>query len=1004
MTICRYNLSDRFMCTTNKKLYPYSGSSAIYTIANTAHESVTYMSSIGWKGGTFPGKLGNVDRRSVGITNRGWLPTRTGRDPMPNQLPPSYDGLQRGTSSNNHRGGWIISQRGDPGNTTNSREFCLSDFPGGKEGWGPETSSKPEMLKSVHEGRAFQDGRTPSPSRSYPSRRLDGQVGPEGCISPGPHSPRSSKIPGVWLEQQILPVQMPAFRVVYSSPGLHQTTKTSSWFSETDRMPPDNLLRRHPISTSGQGSAVQNLTVSLPAVSVPGIVNQRQKVLVNSTPTNGFFRLPPVLPNITDICTIRKDEENSTKCHQNANTGPGYHQRNGQVCRESSGNSPCFSLGSSALQSPTIHDECSSPSPIPAGESSVLVQHKSATGRTEQGRFEMVDTAGQKDNRITNPATTTLDANRVRCINQGMGCSTEHSDTNRGCVVSTGSHQSHQLLRAIGGIPSTQILWQDLESYDSPASVGQFYSSDLHQSERGHLLPETVSASHLSVGMVPRQEHHTVSRAPPRDSQCSSGCGIENGERSLRLDAKPSCVSEDHDSDGSTRDRPVCLQVNQTTSALLQLEARPRGRGHGCLPPGLGKGTRFCQPTLVPHTPVLNQGQDRGGEDGPSGSLVENAIMVPGITGATGGLSKSSPTSTRSSSDAIRSGFSNATRSPNTDRLFHLRESFTSQGFSPEASDLMLASWRPKTNTNYGSCFARWADWCKQRDRDPLKGPISDIVNFLAELFSKGYQYQSLNAYRSAIASAHERIDGMSIGQHPAITRVLKGAYQSRPPLPRYSSFWDVGVVIEYLKTLGPNESLSLRMLTLKTTMLMALTRPSRAADLCSLDIQARSYVTNGVIFRATHLSKQSRASKPLADFFFPAFQEDVNVCPVSTLRVYEDRTLQFRNDGTGEMKSKLFLSWIGKHSPVSSSTIARWLKTCMLGAGIDINAFKPHSVRGATCSKAAGVGVTTKDILDAADWSSEGTFQRFYHRQDKDITAFGMAVLSSSDSSKTTC
>ena len=146
------------------------------------------------------------------------------------------------------------------------------------------------------------------------------------------------------------------------------------------------------------------------------------------------------------------------------------------------------------------------------------------------------------------------------------------------------------------------------------------------------------------------------------------------------------------------------------------------------------------------------------------------------------------------SSDAIRSGFSNATRSPNTDRLFHLRESFTSQGFSPEASDLMLASWRPKTNTNYGSCFARWADWCKQRDRDPLKGPISDIVNFLAELFSKGYQYQSLNAYRSAIASAHERIDGMSIGQHPAIIRVLKGAYQSRPPLPRYSSFsnlWD---------------------------------------------------------------------------------------------------------------------------------------------------------------------------------------------------------------------
>ena len=136
----------------------------------------------------------------------------------------------------------------------------------------------------------------------------------------------------------------------------------------------------------------------------------------------------------------------------------------------------------------------------------------------------------------------------------------------------------------------------------------------------------------------------------------------------------------------------------------------------------------------------------------------------------------------------------------------------------------MLASWRPKTNTNYGSCFARWTDWCKHRNRDPLKGPVSDIVHFLADLYARGYQYQSLNSYRSAITSAHERVVGMNNGEHPAISRVLKGAYQSRPPALCYSAFWDVGVVIEYLKTLRHNEWLSLCMLTLKTTMLMALT------------------------------------------------------------------------------------------------------------------------------------------------------------------------------------
>jgi len=49
--------------------------------------------------------------------------------------------------------------------------------------------------------------------------------------------------------------------------------------------------------------------------------------------------------------------------------------------------------------------------------------------------------------------------------------------------------------------------------------------------------------------------------------------------------------------------------------------------------------------------------------------------------------------------------------------------------------------------------------------------------------------------------------------------------------------------------------------------------------------------------------------------------------------------------------------------------------------AGIDIFIFKAHSVRGASCSTVAGASITTKDILDAADWSSEGTFQWFYCR-----------------------
>ena len=183
----------------------------------------------------------------------------------------------------------------------------------------------------------------------------------------------------------------------------------------------------------------------------------------------------------------------------------------------------------------------------------------------------------------------------------------------------------------------------------------------------------------------------------------------------------------------------------------------------------------------------------------------------------------------------------------------------------------------------------------------------------------------------------------------------------------------------------------------------MALTRPARSVDLSKLDIGARSFSEAGVTFKVQHLSKQSRASKPLADFFYPRFPEDQTIFPVVTLQAYEARTMEFRARSTGNKKTLLFLSWIGKYYPVTGSTIARWLKTCLTAAGINTSIFKAHSVRGASSSTAASVGVTTVDILKAADWSSAGTFQKFYLRptiDSGDKSSFGTAVLSSAQAS----
>ena len=105
------------------------------------------------------------------------------------------------------------------------------------------------------------------------------------------------------------------------------------------------------------------------------------------------------------------------------------------------------------------------------------------------------------------------------------------------------------------------------------------------------------------------------------------------------------------------------------------------------------------------------------------------------------------------------------------------------------------------------------------------------MLNFLAKLYKDGYQYSSINSYRSAISSVYEKIDGYNIGQHPLVTRLIKGFFHVRPPLPRYTQTWSVQLVLDYLLSLGENKTLSLKHLSWKVAMLLALTRPSRSAD-----------------------------------------------------------------------------------------------------------------------------------------------------------------------------
>ena len=93
----------------------------------------------------------------------------------------------------------------------------------------------------------------------------------------------------------------------------------------------------------------------------------------------------------------------------------------------------------------------------------------------------------------------------------------------------------------------------------------------------------------------------------------------------------------------------------------------------------------------------------------------------------------------------------------------------------------------------------------------------------------------------------------------------------------------------------------------------------------------------------------------------------------------------------------QLFLSILASHNPVSSSTIARWIKQTLQASGVDVSTFSAHSTKGAATIAAALAGISTQEIMNQAGWARESTFYQFYFRPPKNTNAagaFGRAVL----------
>ena len=192
--------------------------------------------------------------------------------------------------------------------------------------------------------------------------------------------------------------------------------------------------------------------------------------------------------------------------------------------------------------------------------------------------------------------------------------------------------------------------------------------------------------------------------------------------------------------------------------------------------------------------------------------------------------------------------------------------------------------------------------------------------------------------------------------------------FNNKPPLPKYQSTWSVESVIAYVRSMGPNELLTLKQLTHNLSILLALTTASRSSDLSLLSVQDCRFVQEGVRCNLSGLSKQSRPRhlKPALEI---AVYPDNLVCPVACLKKYLEVTKKFRvQTSTGLQPDQLLIGVSKPHAPVQPLTISRWVKTVLKDADIDTSIFSAHSTRGASTSAAVSGGASLQEVLSQAD------------------------------------
>lgn len=872
-----------------------------------------------------------------------------------------------------------------------SRPINFSILSGGQSRRWPQVHPRFNHLEQVHSKAQVSNGVHRGGKVFVKTRSMDGKTRPQGCVLWGTGQEGGQETPQVPLERRVVGDVSHAQRVKMCTVCVHKATQTHSGAPEkqgsttnhiSGRPMGNSCMQSNPLGTNAgrgadlSGSRIPNklgeiCTHSLSGDRVSGLCDQfsRHDIQYPSR-EEGYHQDPMQGVNLT-----------ASSSHQ----GPGQVAGYPTSSRQSASGSKVTLSQTSVLQNREYQgaDGSMVTSSSYCQIQSVL-RYDVLAHTGDQSRTSVVDRQHQQLASGSDSGGAMGSTDPHGCMPGGIW-SRELRRSLSGSLGGGAQGEGHKSVRVHCSNKESGLLHSTSKGSQSQINGGQQISRVVHLQDGGNQVITTNGISPSVLGVS--SEQGPIGRGglhPIRGEQGSRPIIQEDFESLSGVVIRQGSIPGISGGSRMPIHRSICLSGQLPSASLHSMEERAGGSGRECISLQLGqRGLSLRIPEIQAGGKGPGQTENTPGRDIDldCSSLEDEGL----VSNSSGDASRpSNPAGDEPTVDSESEPGATPTagvRQAKVSGMETFLEARRAEGFSEDACQILVKRWAPSTVKTYEGAWKRWYSWCTQRGHNPISPSIPELAEFLVQLHKAGSSYAYLGILRSTVSVlADPGEGGVRVGQDPRITSLFKGFYKLRPPRVRYTATWSVDSVLNFYQRVEiPNKELSLKEHTIKLAMLLGINLIARAGDLnCLL---AENYVEKDhkieLLLAKTMKHQRSGPLKPVSIYV----QENINICPVATLLSYIYRTREYRQRKDRKARNLLFLSLDDRHVNVTTRTISRWILLGMDKAGINIETFKAHSMRGASASTFRAKGMSLQRILKRGRWANRSVFKKHYLR-----------------------